>query len=121
MGEVERGEEKRSELSNMLTLFPGNPSDPWGSAPTTSSSSSTQIQPTIPGGDRQRRMTYFPQDTPRPAIGMAPTKSTELVERIRRKGIMVNATYDEELPLEARSHIGKLQCIVLTGHRTVTV
>jgi len=79
MGKVGRGEERRNEPSTILTAFSGNPSDPWCSAPVTSSSSSTQTQFTPPGGDRQQQTSYYPRDVPRPAAGMAPTRSMELI------------------------------------------
>jgi len=53
-------------------------------------------------------MGYYPRDTPRPATGIALTKSMELVKHIWREGIMVNATHDEELPLDAQSIIEDL-------------
>jgi len=108
MGEVRRGEERRNKPSTILTAFSGNPSNPWCSAPVTSSSSSTQTLFTPLGGNRQQRTSYYPRDTPRPATGMAPTRSTELIESIRREGVMVNAIHDEELPLEAQSIIEDL-------------
>jgi len=108
MGEVGRGEERRNEPPTILTTFSGNPSDPWCSAPVTSSSSSAQTQFTPPGGDRQPRAGYYPRDVPRPAAGTASTRSTELIKSIRREGVTVNAIHDEELPLEARSIIEDL-------------
>ena len=77
-------------------------------APATSSLSSTQTQLTLPGTDHQQRTGYYPWDTPRPATDMALTKSMELVKHIWREGIMVNATHDEELSLDAQSIIKDL-------------
>jgi len=112
MGEVGRGEERRNEPSTILTTFSGaflgNSSNPWCSAPVTSSSSSTQTQFTPPGGDRQQQTSYYPRDVPRPAAGTALTRSMELIESIQREGVMVNAIHDEELPLEAQSIIEDL-------------
>jgi len=117
MGEVGRGEERRNEPSTILTAFSGNPSKPWCSAPVTRSSSSTQTQFTPLGGDRQQWTSYYPWDVPRPAAGTAPTRSTELIESIRREGVMVNTIHDEELPLEARSIIEDLIFQLSQTHR----
>ena len=102
-GWSQKGEERRNEPSTILTAFSGNPSNPWCSTPVTSSLSATQTQFTPPGGDCQQWTNYYPWDTPRPAIGMAPTRSMELIKSIWREGIMVNAIHNEGLPLEAQS------------------
>ena len=106
MSEVERGEEMRSEF---LSTFPGsNPNDPWRSAPLTSPAGSIQSSSTSTGGNRQQRMGYHPPNVSRSTTGLTPNRSTELIERIRREGVTVTATHDEEFPLEARAVIEDL-------------
>ena len=103
MSEVERGEDTRS---NFLSTFPGgNLNDPWRSVSLTSPAGSTQTLSTSTGSNRQQWMGYYPPNAPRSTTGPTPNRSTELIERIRREGVTVTTTHDEEFPLEARAII----------------